>query len=63
MQSGDLDFKIQEVEAAFKRQVATELQETRDRLNELEVTLRRRSEFETSSSNTPAARRLRAASI
>jgi polysaccharide biosynthesis/export protein len=39
MQSGDLDFKIQEVEAAFKRQVATELQETRDRLNELEVTL------------------------
>jgi polysaccharide biosynthesis/export protein len=39
MQSGELDFKIQEVEAAFKRQVATELQETRDRLNELEVTL------------------------
>jgi polysaccharide export outer membrane protein len=39
MQSGDLDFKIQEVEVAFKRQVATELRETRDRLNELEVTL------------------------
>jgi polysaccharide export outer membrane protein len=39
MQSGDLDFKIQEVEAAFKRQIATELQATRDRLNELEVTL------------------------
>jgi polysaccharide export outer membrane protein len=39
MQSGDLDFKIKEVEAAFKRQVATELQETRDRLSELEVTL------------------------
>jgi polysaccharide export outer membrane protein len=39
MQSGDLNFKIQEVKAAFKRQVATELQETRDRLNELEVTL------------------------
>ncbi len=39
MQSGDLDFKIKEVEAAFKQQVAKELQETRDRLNELEVTL------------------------
>jgi polysaccharide export outer membrane protein len=39
MQSGELDFKIREVEAIFKRQVATELQETRDRLNELEVTL------------------------
>ena len=39
MQSGDLDSKIQEVEAAFKRQVATQLQEARDRLNELEVTL------------------------
>jgi polysaccharide export outer membrane protein len=39
MQSGELDFKIQEVEATFKRQIATELRETRDRLNELEVTL------------------------
>jgi polysaccharide export outer membrane protein len=39
MQSGDLDFKIQEVEAAFKRQIATELRETRDRLSELEVSL------------------------
>jgi polysaccharide biosynthesis/export protein len=39
MESANLDFKIKEVEAAFKRQVATELQETRDRLNELEVTL------------------------
>jgi polysaccharide biosynthesis/export protein len=39
MQAGDLDFKIHEVEAAFKRLVATELQETRDRLSELEVTL------------------------
>ena len=39
IQSGDLDFKIQEVEAAFKRQVETQLQEARDRLNELEVTL------------------------
>jgi polysaccharide biosynthesis/export protein len=39
MQAGDLDFKIHEVEAAFKRLVATELKETRDRLSELEVTL------------------------
>jgi polysaccharide export outer membrane protein len=39
MQSGELDFKIKEVEAAFKQQVAKELQETRDRLDELEVTL------------------------
>jgi polysaccharide biosynthesis/export protein len=39
VQSGELDFKIQEVEALFKRQVATELEQTRDRLNELEVTL------------------------
>jgi polysaccharide export outer membrane protein len=39
VQSGDLDFKIQEVEAAFKRQVETQLQQARDRLNELEVML------------------------
>jgi polysaccharide export outer membrane protein len=39
VESGNLDFKIKEVEAAFKRQVATELQQTRDRLNDLEVTL------------------------
>jgi polysaccharide export outer membrane protein len=39
MQSGDLDFKIKGVEAAFKQQIAKELQETRDRLDELEVTL------------------------
>jgi len=38
-QAGDLQFKIKEVEAAFKRDVTKELQETRDRLNELEVTL------------------------
>jgi polysaccharide export outer membrane protein len=37
--SGDLDFKIQEVEAAFKRQIALQLHDTRDRLKELEVTL------------------------
>ncbi|KWV55985.1 hypothetical protein AS156_05080 [Bradyrhizobium macuxiense] len=39
MQSAELDFKIQEIDAAFKRQVATELQQTRDRLTELEVAL------------------------
>jgi polysaccharide export outer membrane protein len=39
MQSADLDLKIQEVEGVFKRQVAIELRETRDRLSELEVTL------------------------
>jgi polysaccharide biosynthesis/export protein len=39
VQSGDLDYKIQEVEAAFKRQVSLELQQTRDKLNELEVSL------------------------
>lgn len=37
--AGNLDFKIKEVEAAFKRQVATELQQTRDLLNDLEITL------------------------
>ena len=46
VESGNLDFKIKEVEAAFKRQVATELQQTGDHLNELEITL-------------PAATRLR----
>lgn len=39
VEAGNLDFKIKEVESAFKRQVATELQQTRDHLNELEVTL------------------------
>jgi polysaccharide export outer membrane protein len=39
VEAGNLDFKIKEVEASFQRQVATELQQTRDRLNELEVTL------------------------
>jgi polysaccharide biosynthesis/export protein len=37
--AGNLDLKIKEVEAAFKRQVATELQQARDHLAELEVTL------------------------
>jgi polysaccharide export outer membrane protein len=38
-QSGDLDFKIEQVEAAFKQGITKELHETRDRLHELEVTL------------------------
>jgi hypothetical protein len=37
VESGNLDFKIQEVETEFKRQAEIELQQTRDRLNELEV--------------------------
>jgi polysaccharide export outer membrane protein len=39
MESAELDMKVQEVEAVFKRQVVTELRETRDRLTELEITL------------------------
>jgi len=39
VEAGNLDVKIKEVEGTFKRQVATELQQTRDRLNELEITL------------------------
>jgi polysaccharide export outer membrane protein len=39
MQAGELDLKIKEVEAVFKRQITTELKETHDRLSELEVTL------------------------
>jgi polysaccharide biosynthesis/export protein len=39
VQTSDLDFKIRELQAAFERQVSLELQQTRDRLNELEVTL------------------------
>jgi polysaccharide export outer membrane protein len=39
MDSGDLDLKIHEAEASFKRQVVAELRDVRDRLNELEVTL------------------------
>ncbi|WP_456660569.1 hypothetical protein [Bradyrhizobium sp. JR3.5] len=34
-----MDFRIKEVDAAFKRQVATELQQTRDLLNDLDITL------------------------
>jgi polysaccharide export outer membrane protein len=39
MSIGDLDLKIDEAGAAFKRQVVNELREVRDRLNELKVTL------------------------
>jgi polysaccharide export outer membrane protein len=38
-QTGDLEYRIREVEASFKRQVATELQQTRDRLSEVDVAL------------------------
>jgi polysaccharide export outer membrane protein len=37
--TGELDIKIHEAESSFKRQIATELQEVRDRLNELDITL------------------------
>jgi polysaccharide export outer membrane protein len=37
--AGNVDFRIKEVEAVFKRQVATDLQQTRDQLNDLEITL------------------------
>src|SRR5262245_26761625 len=36
---GDLNVKIQEAEASFKRQIASELRDVRDRLNELDITL------------------------
>jgi polysaccharide export outer membrane protein len=39
MEAGDLDLKIQEAEASFKRQVITELRDVRERLRELDVTL------------------------
>jgi polysaccharide biosynthesis/export protein len=39
VESGNLDFKIEEVEAAFKRQVLVELQQNRDHLGELEISL------------------------
>jgi polysaccharide export outer membrane protein len=39
MDAGELDLKIDEAEASFKRQIATDLREVRDRLGELEVTL------------------------
>jgi polysaccharide biosynthesis/export protein len=39
MDLGELDLKIHEAAAAFKRQVVIELREVRDRLDELDVTL------------------------
>jgi polysaccharide export outer membrane protein len=39
MDVGELDLKIQDAEASFKRQIVAELREARDRLNELDVTL------------------------
>jgi polysaccharide export outer membrane protein len=39
MEAGELDLKIQEAEASFKRQVITELREVRERLREVDVTL------------------------
>jgi polysaccharide export outer membrane protein len=39
MDLGELDLKIQDAVATFKRQVVIDLRETRDRLNDLDVTL------------------------
>jgi polysaccharide biosynthesis/export protein len=39
MEAGELDLKIYEAEASFKRQVITELRDVRERLRELDVTL------------------------
>jgi polysaccharide export outer membrane protein len=39
MDAGELDIKIEEAEASFKRQVVAELREARERLNELDVTV------------------------
>jgi polysaccharide export outer membrane protein len=39
MDVGELDLKIQDAEASFKRQIVADLREARDRLNELDVTL------------------------
>jgi polysaccharide biosynthesis/export protein len=39
MDAGELDLKIHEAEASFKRQVITDLRDTRERLRELDVTL------------------------
>jgi polysaccharide export outer membrane protein len=39
MEAGELDLKIYEVEASFKRQVITELRDVRERLRDLDVTL------------------------
>jgi polysaccharide export outer membrane protein len=50
MDTGDLDLKIHETEASFKKQILAELRDVRERLRELDVTL-------------PSARKLRAAKL
>jgi hypothetical protein len=39
MDLGALDLRVQETDAAFKRQILTELREVRERLQDLDVTL------------------------
>jgi len=39
LDTGELDLKIQEAEASFKRQIVAELRDVRERLRELDVTL------------------------
>jgi polysaccharide export outer membrane protein len=39
IEAGDLGFKLQQVQSTFDRQAATQLQEIRDRLKDLDVTL------------------------
>jgi polysaccharide export outer membrane protein len=50
MDTGDLDLKIHEAEASFKKQIIAELREVRERLRELDVTL-------------PSARKVRAVKL
>jgi polysaccharide biosynthesis/export protein len=50
MDTGDLDLKIHEAEASFKKQIVAELRDVRERLKELDVTL-------------PSARKVRAAKL
>jgi polysaccharide biosynthesis/export protein len=50
MDIGDLDLKIHEAEASFKKQIFAELRDVRERLRELDVTL-------------PSARKVRAAKL
>jgi len=50
MDTGDLDLKIHEAEASFKKQIFAELRDVRERLRELDVTL-------------PSARKIRAAKL
>jgi polysaccharide export outer membrane protein len=50
MDTGDLDLKIHETEASFKKQIVAELRDVRERLRELDVTL-------------PSARKVRAVKL